>query len=375
LDQPSLTVCTMQLCRKGVEFVSRPSTDRPKVMIHLHKLPGLRDFLKPTTRARAIFSEYSRNQLRDHGIMLAHEVIVRIDRRLARGINAAKIVFVVDFGEGESWFRGCRVNETRIFTIIHNHFKTRPRLSVEWHARTKSSSKFRVIPILHALDVSYSNTYVCTETYRASFAALHTLNLRKTQVSDVSVLESCHALHTLNLSYTLVRDVTALASCPALHTLNLRESKVRDVSVLESCQSLHTVDLNYTKVSDVTALASCPALHTLNLRETQVSDVSVLAACTALHTLDLKGTQVSDVSSLASCQSLHTLDIDGTQVSDVSALASCQSLHTLDLNYTKVSDVSVLASCRSLRNLWGIEGVVGGTDVLRTIRDRAAPKC
>jgi hypothetical protein len=155
-----------------------------------------------------------------------------------------------------------------------------------------------------------------------------------------------------------------------LHTLDLSETEVCDVSVLASFTSLHTLDLENTQVSDVSALASCQSLHTLNIYRTKVSDVSPLASFKSLHTLDLSVTNVRDVSALASCQSLHTLQLGGTQVFDVSALASCKSLHTLNLWCTQVIDVSALALCQSLRQLWGVEGKVGGTEVLQIIKNR-----
>jgi hypothetical protein len=75
--------------------------------------------------------------------------------------------------------------------------------------------------------------------------------------------ESCQALHTLNLERTQVSDVSPLASCQALHTLNLERTQVSDVSPLASCQSLHTLELNYAQVSDVSPLASCQSLETM----------------------------------------------------------------------------------------------------------------
>jgi hypothetical protein len=179
------------------------------------------------------------------------------------------------------------------------------------------------------------------------------------------------------LKVDVPKDDARVSDAPAggalrqyLHTLDLRETEVSDVSALASCQSLHTLVLARTPVSDVSALASCQSLHTLNLAQTRVRDVTGLASCQSLHTLDLSIGRVSDVSGLAFCQSLHTLYLCNTQASDVSALASFKSLHTLDLSETAVSDVSALASCQSLSELWGVEGAIGSSDVLRIIQDR-----
>jgi hypothetical protein len=338
LDQPSLTVCTTQLCRNGVLFVSRPCKDSAKVpTIQLHKLVNICQTASRTLGAVG--------QVQTNG--LTTDAIKRIDLCLVRRPSAEKVIFVFDLRWTEA-----REN-TEFNSTIHRHyslssnlqFNNGPNLAVEWHAFADSVDA--VTFLLEERNGGGLNDGCAL----ASCQPLHALDLMYTTFDDISALAACQSLHTLVLSNSEVSDVSALASCPALHTLRLDHSQVSDVSALASCQSLHTLTLERTDVSDVSALASCQALHTLNLESTDVSDVFALASCQALHTLDLGGTQVSDVSALASCQALHTLDLSFTKVSDVSALASCQALHTLNLGDTKVSDVSALASCPALHTL------------------------
>ena len=97
-----------------------------------------------------------------------------------------------------------------------------------------------------------------------------------------------------------VKDLTFLGKLhlDSVHTLDLRSTQVTDVSALGR---VHTLDLRSTQVTDVSALGS---VHTLNLRNTQVIDVSALGN---VHTLDLRDTQVTDVSALGN---VHTLDLE-----------------------------------------------------------------
>jgi hypothetical protein len=374
LDRASLAVCTMQLCRNGVGFVSRPCTDSAKVTtIQLYRLVKLCRAASPTLGV---------GQEQADG--LATEAIKRIDLCLARRTSAEMVVFVCNVvGASASTARPY----TDFYSDIHRHFQVSPNrqfnngqsLAVEWHAhaRSRAAGKFLLGDIhsgrwndgrprvwchsLHALNLAYAA--VSDVSTLTSYRSLHTLNLMGTRVNDVSALASCQALHTLHLSSTQVSDVSALSSCQALHTLHLINTQVNDVSALASCQALHTLHLRSTQVSDVSALASCQALNTLSLILTPLSDVSALGSCQALHELHLILTPVSDVSALGSCQALHTLQLSGTQVSDISALGSCQALHTLDLARTQVSDVSALAACGSLRYVYGSEDKIGYEDL------------
>jgi hypothetical protein len=266
LDEPSLTVCTTQLCWSGVGFVSRPCTDSAnETTIQLHNLIPL---CHTASRRLAVGQEQSNSH--------ATKAIKRINLCLARRTSAEKVVFVANVTE---------ISDTDIYSDIRRHFQVSsnlkfengPSLAVEWHARAGS-------------------------------------------IDAVAFLLG-QSLHTLDLSYSYVIHISALASCQALHTLRLNDTRVNDVSALAACQALHTLFISGTPVSDVSALAACQALHTLRLNVTPVSDVSALAACQALHTLNLYNTQVHDVSALVACGSLRDLRC-GQNVLGYEAVAS-----------------------------------------------------
>jgi Leucine-rich repeat (LRR) protein len=333
LDRSCLAVCTMQLCRNGVGFVSRPSEVRP---IHLYLLAKL---CRTASHTLGVGQEQADG--------LATEAIKRIDLWLARRTSAEMVVFVFNVkGLSGAYAKA----NTDFYSDIHRHyslssnrqFNNGQSVAVEWHAcaRSKAAVKFLIGGPIGG------------------------------RLSDVPPLAWCQSLHSLDLRDTADNDISGLASYRSLHTLALDFSQVSDVSSLASCPALHTLYLTGARVSDVSALASCQVLHTLYLDKSQVRDVSALASCQALHTLDLSNTQVSDVSALASNQTLRTLDLYGTQVSDVSALASCQSLHTLNLNLSRVRNMSALAACGSLRCVYGSEYMIGYEAIARLLESR-----
>jgi hypothetical protein len=371
LNPHDLRVCTTQLCSSGAGFVASLFKN-DTTTIRLQKLVAC------CRLSRGVDD-------------VPQESIKRIESFLARRGNVRTVILdahmMHEFATKASVYSGIhrRVQQGSSFQLSQSQ-----GITVQWHVSAKSIAQ---VKFLLEVDMPKDGAHVSGSSVGgAARQYLHTLDLWRAEGSDVSVLASCKLLHTLDLASTLVIDVAALASCQSLHTLNLQSTLVRDVRALSSCQSLHSLDLSHTQVSDLSALASCQNLHTLDLwgsavsdvsalgscqslhtlylMYTQVSDVSAFVLCRSLHTLDLTSTQVSDVTALASCQSLHALSLMSTQVSDVTALASCQSLHTLDLRDTQVSDVSELASCLSLRQLWGADGMIGCSDILRIIKDR-----
>jgi hypothetical protein len=306
LDPPDLRVCTTQLCSSGTGFVATAFTNDATTIL-LHELIAC-------CRLSAGVEDVAQESINK-----------RIEAFLARRGAVHTIILVVQL-------KGAHEANASVYAKLHLHFqqsssfqlRQNQGITVEWHVSAESIAQVDFL-----LKGDEPKNGACGGDTRAGGAIrqhLHTLDLSRTQVSDVSALATCHNLHKLNLSRT--------------------------------------------QVSDASPLASCQSLQKLNLSRTHVTDVSALAACESLYMLDLNSTQVSDVSALAACQSLYKLFLMSTPVSDVSALAACQSLHTLNLLVTQVSDVSALASCQSLVKIWGVEDMIGGTDILRTIQNR-----
>jgi acetolactate synthase regulatory subunit len=350
LDPHDLQMCTTQLCSSGAGFVANLfANDATTICLH--------DLVACCRLSVGVDD-------------IADECIERIAAFVKRRGNVQSIAV-------KAHLMGMYATNASVYLKFHRrlqqgssfHLSQNQTINVKWNVGAEFLAQ---VEFLLKVDVPTAGAHVSDSSASGALRQyLHTLDLYPSQVSDLSVLASCRSLHTLILSYnSQLSDVSAFSSCESLHTLDLSNTQVSDVSALASCQSLYTLNLWNTKVSDVSPLALCQSLHTLNLKATQVSDVSAFSSCESLHTLDLSNTKVSDVSALASCQSLYTLHLKFTKVSDVSALAACQSLHTLNLKYTKVSDVSALASCQSLSELWGVDGMIGGTAVLRLIQDR-----
>lgn len=177
------------------------------------------------------------------------------------------------------------------------------------------------------------------------------LDLRRSRVSDLSVLSGLTGLTSLNLMGSQVRDLSALSGLTGLTWLDLARTEVGDVAELSSLTALATLDLSGTRVRDVSALSGLMELAWLSLWNTEVSDVSALSSMTKLTSLNLTDTMIRDVSALSELKELKELDITGTQVSNISALSGLKKLVRLGLVDTKVADLSALSGMRTLEFL------------------------
>ena len=193
------------------------------------------------------------------------------------------------------------------------------------------------------------------------------LDLRGTQVSDLTPLRGLTALQSLDLRGTKVSDLAPLRGLTALQSLHLTSTKVSDLTALRGLTALQGLDLRGTQVSDLTPLRGLTALQGLNLGyATQVNDLTPLGSLTALQRLDLTGTQVSDLTPLRGLTALKRLDLTGTQVSDVTPLRGLTALQSLDLSGTKVSDLTPLERIVGL-------GIIMPDSSRRHVRAPSAP--
>ena len=184
-----------------------------------------------------------------------------------------------------------------------------------------------------------------------TLTALKSLDLRGTQVSDLTPLSGLTALKSLDLRGTQVSDLTPLSGLTALKSLYLSSTQVSDLTPLSSLTALESLDLTYTQMSDLTPLSGLKALKSLALSDTQVSDLTPLSGLTALKSLNLRGTQVSNLTPLSGLTPLDLLNLNGTQVSDLTPLSGLTALEALDLSGTQVSDLTPLSGLERLKYL------------------------
>ena len=161
-------------------------------------------------------------------------------------------------------------------------------------------------------------------------------------------LSEASAMDELDLRSSEIVDVSPLAALTNLVELDLRDNRIVDVDPLASLTNLAFLYLDGNEIVDVSPLASLERLVELWLGRNQIVDVSPLAALTNVDGLLLEGNEIVDVSPLASLTRLLLLSLGENRIVDVDPLASLTNLNLLYLGGNEIVDVSPLASLTHL---------------------------
>ncbi len=152
--------------------------------------------------------------------------------------------------------------------------------------------------------------------------------------------------------------MTGLEYAISLDTLNLRTTNISDISALSGLTSLKVLIIsdngNTTPLSDISALSGLTSLKKLIIggySNTNISDISALSGLTSLTFLNLAANNISDISALSGLTSLTSLGLHYNRISDISALSGLTSLTGLNLSYNRISDISALSGLTSLTGL------------------------
>ena len=229
-----------------------------------------------------------------------------------------------------------------------------------------SDCKLEVLPSHLRLltDLTLANTSLPNLAGLKDLPRLNWLDLRRSNVEDISELANFKQLKVLKLAGTKVTDLSPLAGLN-LGYLDLSDTQVTDLSPLAGNTNLSNLQLSGSSVTDLTGLPEND-YSSVDLSNTQITDLSPLSNSSKL-TLNLSGTPIEDLSSLEldkSVERLDDLNLSDTRFSDLSVLSGQSSLGVLNLARTQVRDLSPLAKLARLYEL----DLSGSSVDLSTIR-------
>ncbi|ORY40771.1 L domain-like protein [Rhizoclosmatium globosum] len=206
----------------------------------------------------------------------------------------------------------------------------------------------------------------------ASLVNLREIDLREaSNLNSIDFISSMPLIHTIDMFKTRVSDLSPLKNCFQLKYLNLEETAVSDISALKNLTLLSTLLLNMTMVSDLSPLTGLTALEELDVSYTQVSNLNPIAHSTKMKELRASDANVTNegVMALVSLQCLKRVCLsDNIHFSDLSFLRGHKTLKELVVSNTAVADVSPLAEIFTLENLYCYHTKITTLEPLREIR-------
>jgi len=159
---------------------------------------------------------------------------------------------------------------------------------VEFSARTTSIEDFSYLSDLTALKkVDIENAAIPENSvgFLQNLTNLEFLNLRGTQVADISVLSNKNNLVHLNLRQSHVTNVSSLSNLTQLQYLNLNRTGpnsegIDDVTPLENLHNLYYLSLRNTQMGDAgfAMFENFTQLVESNIRNTGITDLTPLVA-------------------------------------------------------------------------------------------------
>jgi len=98
------------------------------------------------------------------------------------------------------------------------------------------------------------------------------------RVTDLTGLENCLNLKNLDLKHSDLRDLSPLGGLKKLESLSLMSCGIEDISPLAGLTTLQRLDLEYNGISDISALSTLTMLKSLHLQHNPITDHSPIQA-------------------------------------------------------------------------------------------------
>lgn len=206
-----------------------------------------------------------------------------------------------------------------------------------------------------------------------SLPNLTQVQIKESQLSDISPLKSLTKLTYLDLYSCQISDLTPLKELTNLEHLTLRFNNISDISPLSGLTKLKELGLGTNKITDLSPLKALTNLESLDFGFNPLEDVNVLNNLTNLTNLSFNSTRVGDLTSLQNLTKLTYLSIAIGQVTDVSPLSNLTNLTSLNLDSNMISDISPLKNLKKLNSLNLANTIVTPEDY--ELLKQALPSC
>ena len=186
----------------------------------------------------------------------------------------------------------------------------------------------------------------------ADMASLTRLSAHRSNISDLTGLETALNLTSLTLDHNSISDISPVEGLTNLTTLALYNNSISDISPVEGLTNLTYLSLGFNySISDISPVEGLTNLTQLLLSGNSISDISAVARLTNLTQLLLTSNSISDISPVEDLTNLTQLWLGNNSISDISAVARLTNLTSLMLQFNSISDISVVARLTNLTQL------------------------
>lgn len=224
-------------------------------------------------------------------------------------------------------------------------------------------SKTNISDISHLNNLTQLNTVNVSGNKISNIYSLGTLNLKEADlsnnnISNVIPLSSEIGLTKLNLSNNSVTDLSPLSNLFYLSTLDLSNNNKKasiggyDISPLGMLVNLTNLNLSSNNIKKIDSLENLDKMLNLNLSMNGIQDISGIKNMSVLQNLNLANNYlINDISVIKNLENIKAIDLSQNQVKYLNPLSELTNLTDLNLENNDITDISPLEDLVQLEKL------------------------
>ena len=139
-------------------------------------------------------------------------------------------------------------------------------------------------------------------------SGLESLEVERSNISNVGPLAHIDGLRNLSISYTAVSSLDPLRSCKQLRSLAVAHTPVRTLGPTGSFRGLASLDASGTRLDSLQALAPAAALQYLNIADTDIADLAPIREAYECRSMNLRGSRVTSLDAILDTGSRSSQD-------------------------------------------------------------------
>lgn len=173
---------------------------------------------------------------------------------------------------------------------------------------------------------------------------LKEMDLKRHDLSDISVLQDFEQLERLDLGSNKIKDVSPLKDLPRLYALDLSSNPIDDFTPIGKIPSVIFLNISNTGVKEFKFLSECTTLKGLTIENnglTDAVDFSVLSHLD-ITDLELSFNFLRTASSIKALSTIENLKIKRNKLKSVDFVTLFPKLSFLDLSFNELEDITPL---------------------------------
>jgi Leucine-rich repeat (LRR) protein len=217
--------------------------------------------------------------------------------------------------------------------------------------KNSSLRMLKEITKLESLDIS--GNPVIRDLYPVDqMTELRSLNISKTNITDLFIARNLNKLNSLNISGTAISDLTPIQYNNRVREFYLDSTKVASLYPIQGFHDLEVLHINYSPIMDLQPIRFLDSLKDLRLDYSLVSDLTPVGDLVNLENLSLSGSYVDSLNSIQYLITLKRIYFENTKISSFAPLSKLEGLVIIDADQTQVTDLEPLGNLPTLEKVY-----------------------